>query len=116
MQLDLYVAYLRQLKFRAETKSGLRIRERIVPMYALKSREARFLSLLEPTEKGLERLIQTPQCVVQNLRVDIRDIGTNFLNLRKLVRLRVVVEFRSRSSVSVSAFLQRGVVEFAAHV
>ena len=62
---------------------------------------------------AVERAVQSAQCALENLRVDIRILRTHALDVGQLPGLRVERDGRARALPRLAALLQRGVVQLA---
>jgi hypothetical protein len=114
---DLHLANLRQVKppaFDLKGTLGLREGETIEASAALESRITRLIACFDAAKERLKGFAQAAQGVLQNLRINLRNVLAEFFDLWKLNRLRVVVDGLSTSYVGVTALLQAGIVNFAA--
>ena len=102
---NLDVADFGQLQLICEAESCLWIRERIVPMLSLESREAWGLMSFHAEKEGLERFVYPTKNVLQDLRMDARYIGSDCFDFAELIGLGIVIEFCSLCLVSVPPLL-----------
>lgn len=107
MQLDLDAANRGQSQLIAfDGKPGLQIGEAVVAKAGTEPRIAGFLSCFDTTKKGGEGVVQPPQHILQDLRVNRVQFGSDHLDLRQLNRLSVVVDRDAASFVGIAPFLQ----------
>src|SRR5690242_6765375 len=86
-------------------KTRLRIGERVVTVLPLESGESRNLTTFHPSKEGFHGLIDTPERILQYLRMDLFVLLPDLLNLRELVRLRIVGCTRFCILVDFASFL-----------
>jgi putative transposase len=108
---------LRQMEFVAfDPKAALRIGKGIIPGCGPESRVARRFPILHTPKESVEGFIHTSKSVLKDLTVYRADVFADFLDLRKLNGLSVVVDRNAIHPVSVASLLDRGVIQFAAKV
>jgi hypothetical protein len=106
-----------QMKFVAfEPKAALRIGEGIKARGRLESRIPWRFTALHPAKEAIEGFIQTAKSVLKDLTVYRAKVFADFLDLRKLDGLGVVVDRNAVDLIGVTPFLQRGVIQLAAYV
>jgi hypothetical protein len=97
-----------------ERPTCLRIGETIIPPSAFVSRIARRFTRLHPTEERLKGLVYPTKDILQYLTMYIAVFRSCLLHSRQLVGLVIVVQALVSHAVSVSTFLQGGVVQLSA--
>ena len=70
----------------------------------------------DTTEKRLESFVEPFQNILKYLAVDILQIISDFLDLRKLVGLVIVIQRNMIDFVGIAPFLKRGIIKFAAKI
>lgn len=114
MEFDFHGADLRQPQLTMlNSESGLRVGDAVVSGARTKARETRLLPVLEPAKECVKGLVQSPENVLQHLRVNHAQCGTNRFDFWQLDGLRVIVDRRAADTPCVSTFLQPRIVEFA---
>jgi hypothetical protein len=89
--------------------------ETVVSIPALKTWVANLLfARFYSTKERLKSLVYTPKYILQYLAMDVFVLRAYFLYLNKLIGLVVVIQALASHAVSVSAFLQGGVVQLPA--
>lgn len=110
-------ADLAQVQFVAfQSETALRIDKRIEERLAFESRVARLFTRFDAAKEVVERLLAAAQNVLKHLTVDGGNVGADGLDVRKLCRLRVIVERNMVDLIGVPAFLKRSVIEFTASI
>lgn len=87
--------------------------ERRVASPALESREAWLFTSLDSSEECAISAVQSRDGILEEMSVDLGELGTQVSDLAKLGHLSVPGERDASESVCVSSLLQRGVVELA---
>ena len=94
--------------------TALGIGETFVTVTVLEAWETSFLTQFSPAKEALKSFINPFENILQDLGMDFFKFSSFFFNLRKLIRLVVIVEGPANHPVSIPAFLQSSVVEFTA--
>jgi len=113
MQLDFDLADFRQLEFaRLDSKTGLRIGEAVVSSASAETRKAGFLACFDSAKESIKGFVQSPENVLQYLRVNHAEFGANRFDFWQLVLLIFIADGFVSDAPCVPALLQSGVVEF----
>src|SRR5690606_2645950 len=97
-----------------ELPSGLLEGERVVAVAALETRIPRRLSRLNTAEERLKRPVEPLDNVLQDLRADLLVLGTELLDVGRLLHLRSGGDRNTRHAVGIPPLLQRCVIQFRA--
>ena len=116
VQLHLDLANLRKQQTATQFEPGLRIGEGVVAALGTKARKPRYLSTPATKEKGLERFVDTPQHILQNLTVNRTNVLSNGFDVWELVRLLYVVDALAVRRPGLPTLFNGRVVQFSAHL
>ena len=118
MQLDFERANLgeAQVVVMRERVAPLRIGETVVAMLTLVARIARCLPIFHTAKERFHSFLDSFEHILQDLRVDVFVLLSKLLDVRKLVRLVIVVHRFASHAIGVAPLLQGGVVEFSGTV
>ena len=110
-------ADFRQPQFVAfEAESGLRVGEGVIPILAFESRVARRLTVFDPAEECLEGSVRPLKYVLQDLGMDLFQIGAEVFDGRQLGALKGEVNRDAVDSISLTPLLDGSVVQFPANI
>src|SRR5262249_14903494 len=115
MQLDFHLTNLREFQVaRLQSKARLRVGERVIATARAKARKSGFAILqLDAPEEISKCLVQSPQHLLQDLRMNSRQLRTILFDFWQLVLLLRIGNRFSRYLISVASFLQRGIIQLA---
>lgn len=110
---------LGEIKAIASDRKGrlhLREGERVESGLALESRMAGSLTGLTTAKESVKGFPEATESILENLRIDSRNVFSNVLDLRQLNRLSVVIDRHSIRFPRIAALLKSGVVQLTASV
>jgi hypothetical protein len=117
VQLDLDVSNLRQPQLAiGKSKARLRVGETVIARARAKARVARFLTRFDSAKERVKGFVQSPENVLQDLRVNRLHIWSYGLDPWQLGLLVLVVDGLPAKTIGVTPFLQRRIIEFAAYI
>src|SRR5215208_3266159 len=115
MELDFDIANFGELELaRRDSKARLRKREAVVSRARTEAREAWFIAGFYPAKECVKRFIESPQDILQYLRVNHAKLRANALDVRQLVLLVFVRHRLSSDAPCVSALLETGIIQLTA--
>ena len=98
----------------SDSEPRLRKGEAVISRTRTEAREARLFTPLYPAKESVKCFIESPQNVLQYLRVNRFQLRPNRFYFRQLVLLIFVGYRLARHSISIAPFLQPGIIEFTA--
>ena len=103
------------ITYQARTITPLRVRETVVVIAALKARIPRLLTRFHAAEEGFEGAVYPQYHILQDLGMDSGAIVSAVAYLRQLGFLLVVTNRYLPHLPGIAPFLERRIVQFAAH-
>src|SRR5262249_4055978 len=116
MKIDLDLPNLRQPEFIAiDAEPGLREGEAVVSCASAEAGESGFtVALFHPAKESQESLVQSPQHVLQHLRVNPFEFWPCLFDFGQLVLLVLIADRLSTGFVSIAAFFKGGIIKLTA--
>ena len=117
MKVDLDVADLGECQSAInDAEARLTIGEAVIARTRTEARKAWLFASLHTSEESLHSFIQSPQDILEDLRMNGFEVISHSFNLRKLDSLSVIVDRNSGNAISIASFLERGIEKFTTNI